>query len=107
MTEVRRTLGTLTRASWAVPVAMLSAFVVTQYGDALRIPFINEDYAFLDTTRGLTMLSLWREPGLYVGPWFRPWSQGLHYWFFQNPRHLGFGLVLRACVPHYRTTACG
>ena len=69
---------------WAIPVALLLAFLLTQYWDVLWIPFINEDYAFLDMSGRHSAVSLLRDPGLYAGPWFRPLSQGLHYWSLQR-----------------------
>lgn len=71
-------------ASLVVPALLLTIYFLTQYGDIWGVPFINEDYAFLDMTRGRSLLTLWQEPGLYAGPWFRPWSQGIHYWLLQS-----------------------
>ena len=32
-------------------LALLALFLLTQYGDVRRVPFINDDYIFLDKTR--------------------------------------------------------
>ena len=72
------------RASWLVPAALLLAYLVTQYGSSVRIPFINEDYAFLDVTRGRSLFSLWHVTAASADPWIRPWSQGFHYWLLQS-----------------------
>lgn len=43
-----------------VVVAGLLAFLVSQYAAALTIPFINDDFIFLDKTRTAGFLTLWR-----------------------------------------------
>jgi hypothetical protein len=68
-------------------VLLVTAFILTQYGPAWRVPFLNEDYSFLDLTRGRSFWGVWRQAGVYAGPWFRPWSQTVHYWLMQA----GFG----------------
>lgn len=68
---------------WSVPAA-LAAFLVTQYGYALRVPFINDDFVFLDQTRGLSFPALWAWHGEWVGLYYRPWSRELHYWVLQR-----------------------
>lgn len=70
------------RDPWAV-AALLAAFLVTQYGYAWRVPFLNDDYVFLDVTRGASFLSLWL-PRPAVWLWYRPWSRELHYWTMQG-----------------------
>lgn len=70
------------RDAWAVP-GLLAAFLVTQYGYAWRVPFINDDYVFLDVTHGASFLSLWL-PRPAVWLWYRPWSRELHYWTLQG-----------------------
>ena len=70
-------------------------FLGTQYGYALRIPFINDDYIFLDRVRAASFASLWRlDRPLFH--WYRPWSRELHYWTLQHvfgTRELPFHLV--------------
>jgi hypothetical protein len=68
---------------WAV-VAALLAYLVTQYGYAWRVPFINDDFAFLDQTRTMRFRDLWAWHGHWVGLYYRPWSRELHYWAFQH-----------------------
>ncbi len=78
-------VGTIARqAQWSVPAVFLMVYLVTQYAWAAQAPFINEDYAFLDTTRSRSLFNLWLDPALRTGPWFRPWSQGFHYWLCQR-----------------------
>lgn len=75
-----------------MPAACILAYLISQFAPAMRVPFVNEDYAFLDATRGRSLFEVLRLPGLYVGPWIRPWSQGVHYWLLQS----NFGLRVEA-----------
>jgi len=67
----------------AVVAGLLAVFLLTQYGYAWRVPFLNDDYVFLDVTRGTSFLSLWL-PRPAVWLWYRPWSRELHYWTLQG-----------------------
>ena len=84
--------------SAAAPVAValgLAAFLATQYAGALAVPFINDDYIFLDKTRTAGFLQLWTFEGLAFH-WYRPWSRELHYWTLQRlfgARELPFHLA--------------
>ncbi|HVP15504.1 MAG TPA: hypothetical protein VMS88_08155, partial [Terriglobales bacterium] len=64
--------------------ALLGAFLVSQYGYAWRVPFINDDYVFLDLTRAMPWRSIWAPHLLWVGRYYRPWSRELHYWTLQH-----------------------
>jgi hypothetical protein len=78
-----------------VVVAGLLAFAASQYAAAFRVPFINDDYIFLDKTRASGFLALWRLENLSFH-WYRPWSRELHYWTLQRlfgARELPFHLV--------------
>ncbi len=68
---------------WAVPAALV-AFLVTQYGYAWRVPFINDDFTFLEQTRAMRFPDLWAWHGHWVGLYYRPWSRELHYWVLQR-----------------------
>jgi dolichyl-phosphate-mannose-protein mannosyltransferase len=70
-------------ASPGVVVAGLLAFLATQYAAAFRVPFINDDFVFLDKTRASGFLALWRLENLSFH-WYRPWSRELHYWTLQR-----------------------
>src|SRR5258706_12720142 len=75
--------------------ALLALFVASQYGAALRVPFINDDFIFLDKTRTASFKSLW-EPSSLAFHWYRPWSRELHYWIVQRmfgARELPFHLA--------------
>ena len=72
------------------------------------MPFINDDYVFLDKTRLASFLSLW-EPKALAFHWYRPWSREFHYWALQQlfgarelPFHLAsFALGLAALTTYY------
>ena len=72
------------RAGTIVPVLLaLACVLITQYGYALHVPFINDDYIFLDKTRDASFLSNWALNRLQFH-WYRPWSRELHYWTLQH-----------------------
>jgi hypothetical protein len=78
-----------------VAVLLLAAFFATQYVGAWSVPFINDDYVFLDKTRNASFLSLWKLEALAFH-WYRPWSRELHYWTLQRlfgARELPFHLA--------------
>jgi len=87
---------------------LLALFVASQYGDARTVPFINDDYVFLDKTRAASFTSLW-EPRALAFYWYRPWSRELHYWTLQKlfgahelPFHLAsFALALAVLVGYF------
>jgi hypothetical protein len=70
---------------FAVPVllAVLGVYLALVYGQGLRLPFLNDDYLFLDKVRGMDFPDLWKPEGLIFG-WYRPWSRELHYWTLVN-----------------------
>lgn len=77
--------------SWLLPLAFI-AFAAIAYGPALRVPFIGDDYVFLDKTRSASFLDLWSFQNIDFG-WYRPWSREVHFWALQHlvgPRELGF-----------------
>ncbi|HTR97682.1 MAG TPA: hypothetical protein VMH61_07240 [Candidatus Acidoferrales bacterium] len=64
-------------------LALLAAFLFVSFGDARRLPFINDDFVFLDRTRAASFGSLWGLSHLAF-QWYRPWSRELHYWAMQR-----------------------
>lgn len=62
--------------------ALLAAFQL-RWGDALRLPFINDDFLFLDKTRAAPLPALWGFDQLAFH-WWRPWSRETHYWAVQQ-----------------------
>jgi hypothetical protein len=67
----------------AAVLLALGCLLATQYGYAPQIPFINDDYVFLDKTRDAAFGSLWL-PRELAFHWYRPWSRELHYWTLQR-----------------------
>lgn len=66
----------------------LAAFVAAlalawRYRDAFRLPFLNDDYVFLDATAHRSFASLWGFEQLFFH-WWRPWSREAHYWLLQR-----------------------
>jgi len=74
-----------------------------QYGDALRMPFLGDDYSILDKVRTASFAALWERSRLLYY-WYRPWSRELHYWTLERlfgAREPAFHLAsfaLWACV---------
>lgn len=74
-------------------------FAAIAYYSILHVPFIGDDYVFLDKTRTATFGDLWSLRNTDFG-WYRPWSRELHFWVLQRlfgPNETGFriaGLLL-------------
>src|SRR5258707_4678979 len=62
---------------------VLAAFVTAAYGPALGLPFIGDDYIFLDKTRDAGFAALWSFHNVDFG-WYRPWSREFHFWLLQH-----------------------
>jgi hypothetical protein len=58
---------------------LLVAYLGIVYGDAVTLPFLNDDYFFLDKVRRASFVDLWK-PEQLIFHWYRPWSRELHYW---------------------------
>ena len=68
----------------AVAVALLLvAALAFQYGRALGMPFLGDDYSILDKVRGASFAELWQRNRLLYY-WYRPWSRELHYWWIER-----------------------
>jgi hypothetical protein len=67
----------------AIGLLLLAGFVAVTYGDALRFPFLNDDYVFLDRVRTAGFGSLWGLHSLPFG-YYRPFSREFHYWLLQH-----------------------
>jgi hypothetical protein len=84
-------------AAW-LPI-LLAAFAATAYGLALGLPFIGDDYVFLDKTRDAGFADLWSFANADF-QWYRPWSRELHFWVLQRVAGLNetafraFGVLL-------------
>ena len=62
---------------------LLAVFAAVAYGPALSLPFIGDDYIFLDKTRDASFTELWSFKNVDFG-WYRPWSRELHFWLLQR-----------------------
>src|SRR5262245_31627068 len=71
------------RASEWFAIVLLCAFVLVAYAPALDIPFLGDDYVFLDKTRSARFVDLWSLANTQFG-WYRPWSRELHFWLLQR-----------------------
>ncbi len=77
----------------------LCVFAGIAYGPAITLPFIGDDYVFLDQTRSATFWSLWSFENVSF-EWYRPWSRELHFWSLQRlaglhePLYRAFSLLL-------------
>ena len=62
---------------------LLALFAAAAYGPAMNLPFIGDDYVFLDETRNARFLDLWSFKSAHF-EWYRPWSRELHFWALQR-----------------------
>lgn len=69
-------------ASWLVHLLVLAA-ALAFYVPTLSIPFLGDDYVFLDKTRLAHFNELWSRTNTDFG-WYRPWSREFHFWTLQN-----------------------
>jgi hypothetical protein len=79
---------------WLLAGAVV-AFAAIVYAPMLDVPFIGDDYVFLDKTRDATFGALWSFRNVDFG-WYRPWSRELHFWTLQHlmgARETGFRVV--------------
>jgi len=89
--------------------ALLGLALLSQYGHALRGPFVGDDYLFLEKTRHMGFLALW-EPRALAFHYYRPWSREFHYWVLTRifgpqvfPFHLtSLALALGALVLYFQ-----
>ena len=71
------------RYAHALALACLLGFALVVYGPALDLPFLGDDYVFLDKTRFARFTELWSFANTNFG-WYRPWSRELHFWVLQR-----------------------
>ena len=71
------------RGGLVVALVALATVLAAQYGDALSVAFINDDFVFLDKTRAASFAALWEPRGLAFY-WYRPLSREFHYWALQR-----------------------
>ena len=73
----------------------LVAFAILVYAPTFDVPFIGDDYVFLDKTRAASFGALWSFRNTDFG-WYRPWSRELHFWTLQHllgPHETGFRIA--------------
>lgn len=68
--------------SVALPLLLLF-FAAVAYGPSLGLPFVGDDYVFLDKTRNATFTGLWSLRNVDFD-WYRPWSREFHFWVMQR-----------------------
>jgi len=99
--------GTLLPAGRAVGLFLLLLFLFARFRDAFGLPFLNDDYVFLDHVSDRGFGSLWgfRELAFH---WWRPWSREFHYWWLQRafgptewPFHLASFLLAGGVLATY------
>jgi len=64
-------------------ITVLVAFAAAAYGRSLTLPFIGDDYVFIDRTRYASFAQLWSFQNVDFN-WYRPWSRELHFWLLQR-----------------------
>jgi hypothetical protein len=94
-----------------VGLLLLALFLALRFPDAFGLPFLNDDYVFLDHVAGKGFLSLW-PPHDLVFHWWRPWSREFHYWWLQRafgpvewPFHVASGALVLAVIAAYWSLA--
>jgi hypothetical protein len=67
-------------AGRTVGMGLLFLFLFARFRDAFGLPFLNDDYVFLDHVQGKRFADLWGF-GHLAFHWWRPWSREFHYWW--------------------------
>ncbi len=75
--------GPILRAGRAGGLVLLLLFLFVRYRDAFGLPFLNDDYVFLDHVVRKGFTNLWGFTDLAFN-WWRPWSREFHYWWLQR-----------------------
>lgn len=88
-----------TTARWAILVIAIVSFAALAYGPEIGLPFIGDDYVFLDAAQRARFLELLSFEHQDFG-WYRPWSREVHFYSLSRmfgPHEVPFrlcGLVL-------------
>src|SRR5262245_2972765 len=75
--------------------ALLVLFAAATYGPNVALPFMSDDYVFLDHTLNAPFRSLWSRSHTDFG-WYRPWSREFHFWavtHLAGPSEIAFRCV--------------
>ena len=86
--------GTALPAGRAVGLSLLLLFLFARFRDGLGLPFLNDDYVFLDHVSQKPFGALWGFQELAFH-WWRPWSREFHYWWPVSYTHLTLPTILR------------
>lgn len=85
----------ITKSPRALIGIALAGFAFVAYGPDLTLPFVGDDFVFVDETMHAPFRSIWsRSNGAFR--WYRPWSRECHFWMIQHlagPSPLAFRLV--------------
>lgn len=63
--------------------ALLIGAALTMYAPSIGIPFLGDDYIFLERTRTSGFAQLWSFSNTDFG-WYRPWSREFYFWTIQH-----------------------
>jgi hypothetical protein len=80
---MRRSLRSPTVDFTLLSLALL-IFAALALGPRLALPFVGDDYVFLDNTRAATFGRLWSPTESVEFGWYRPWAREVHFWALQN-----------------------
>ena len=61
----------------------LIALAALRFGPSMDLPFLGDDYAFLDLTRTNDLPTLLANRDTRFG-WYRPWSREVHFWTLEH-----------------------
>lgn len=67
----------------AVALLVILCFSAITYGPDIAMPFVGDDYVFLDETRHRAFVELWAFENTAFR-WYRPWSREVHFWALQH-----------------------
>jgi hypothetical protein len=74
----------------------LSAFAALTLAPRIGLPFVGDDYVFLDKTLASSFAALWSPATSIDFGWYRPWAREVHFWSLLRtvgPDPLAFRLV--------------
>ena len=63
---------------------VLAAFAGLAVGARIGLPFVGDDYVFMDKTRAATFAELWSPTKSIDFGWYRPWAREVHFWVLQR-----------------------
>src|SRR5690242_2729889 len=79
----------------ALVAIAIAGFALVAYGLDLTLPFVGDDFVFVDETMHAPFRSIWSRSNRAFG-WYRPWSREFHFWAIQHlagPSPWAFRLV--------------